>query len=76
MPNTIKAVFEEGVLRPLEKVDLVEHEEVEIVILHGSDDIPSTAITQLAQESGSFDFLADPAEDIYTQEDGEPISHA
>ncbi len=71
MHRTVRAVCERGVLRPLERVDLPEHGEVTIMIL--DDDVPSDAIARVAVAGGSFDFLADPAEDIYTLEDGEPV---
>ena len=71
MPRTIRAVYDHGVLRPLERLDLPEQGEVTVVIL--DDDVPSDAIAQLAMSGGSFDFLADPAEDVYTREDGEPV---
>jgi predicted DNA-binding antitoxin AbrB/MazE fold protein len=73
MPNTIKAIYENGVLRPLSSLKLAEHEEVEIVILQEGDDIPSVAIARMAHAGKSFTFLADPAEDIYTPQDGEPV---
>lgn len=36
-------------------------------------DLPTEALQQLAARGGSFDFLNNPAEDIYTEDDGEPI---
>lgn len=71
MTRTVRAVYEGGVLRLLERVELPEQGEVTVVIL--DDDVPSDAIAQLAMSGGSFDFLADPCEDIYTREDGEPV---
>jgi len=73
MPNTIKAVFENGVLRPLSHVKLAEHEEVEIIILHEGEDIPSAAIARMAHAGKSFEFLSNTAEDIYSPLDGEPV---
>ena len=73
MSGSIRAVFENSVLRPLEKVALAEHEEVKIVILNENDDISPWALAQLAMTGGGFDFLNDPAEHIYTPEDGEPL---
>jgi len=32
MSTAIKAIFEKGVLKPLEKIDLKEHQKVEIVV--------------------------------------------
>ena len=71
MRKTIRAVCDHGVLRPLERVELPEQAEVTIIIL--DDDVPSDVIARVAMSGGSFDFLADPAEDIYTREDGEPV---
>ncbi len=42
-------------------------EEVELVEVH--DDLPVEGLMTLVQESGSFGFLADPREDIYTLDD-------
>ncbi|GEM_PF-286136 len=33
------------------------------------DDVPAAAIAKLAETGGAFDFLADPDEDIYSDED-------
>ena len=32
MPRTVRAKYEKGVLKPLEKLDLMEGEEIEIII--------------------------------------------
>jgi len=32
MPKTVEAVFENGVLKPLEKMDLKEHQRVDIIV--------------------------------------------
>jgi len=37
------------------------------------DDLSAWAIALLTERSPSFAFLADPREDIYTLEDGEPM---
>jgi len=70
MTKVIHAVFENGVFCPVEKIILPEHQEVEIVI---QEDIPTRLIAVVAERTGSFDFLADQREDIYTISDGEPI---
>lgn len=36
-------------------------------------DLPTEAIAKLAAAGGSFDFLLDKKEDIYTEQDGEPL---
>ncbi len=47
------------VARQVEKVELIEVE----------DDLPVEGLMRLVQEGASFDFLADPREDIYTLDD-------
>ena len=71
MVKTIQAIYENGFLRPLEKLDLPEHAKIKIII--PGDDIPSLLITKVAEQSGSYDFLADSGEDIYTVNDGEEV---
>ncbi len=73
MSRTIKAVYEHGVLKPLTRLDLAEKEQVEIYIIKHDEDLPAAAIVALAEKSSSFDFLEDPAEDIYSPGDGEPL---
>jgi len=70
MSRTIHAVFENGVFRPVEEVDLPEHEEVEITI---HEDIPADAIARVAEDSRALEFLSEPREDIYSISDGEPV---
>ncbi|MCK4245008.1 MAG: antitoxin family protein [Candidatus Omnitrophica bacterium] len=70
MAKIIHAIFENGVFRPVDKISLPEHQEVEIII---QEDIPTRLIAVVAERTGGFDFLADPREDIYTIADGEPI---
>lgn len=33
MPKTIKAIYENGVLKPFDKPDIIEHQQVELLIL-------------------------------------------
>ena len=73
MRRTVRAIFDHGVLRPLERIDLPEHGEVTLVIVDGDDDIASDEAATVAAAGGAFDFLGDPAEDVYTREDGEPV---
>lgn len=70
MAKVIRAVFENGTFKPIERVELPEHQEVEIIL---EDDIPTRVIAVIAEKAESFKFLADPKEDIYTINDGEPI---
>ena len=37
------------------------------------DDVPTFAIMRLAEQGGAFDFWLDPAEDVYSANDGEPV---
>jgi predicted DNA-binding antitoxin AbrB/MazE fold protein len=73
MLKTIKAVYENGLFHPLESVSLPDQTEVKLIFLLAGDDLPALALAKLAEESPSFAFLADPREDIYTLEDGEPV---
>ena len=73
MSRPIKAVYEKGVLRLLEEVSLTEHEEVEVIVLQEPDDLPASALLNLAQAGKSFAFLEDTREDIYSLTDGEPV---
>jgi predicted DNA-binding antitoxin AbrB/MazE fold protein len=66
-----EAVFEQGRLKPLQRLPLSEHQHVWVTIL--SDDLLATHLTRLAAESPSLKFLADPAEDLYSPDDGEPV---
>lgn len=71
MPQTIEAIYENGVLKPLQKLDIPEHQRLEIFILE--DDLPSSLIARVAEQGGSYDFLRHPDEDIYTTDDGEEV---
>ncbi len=71
MSKTIKVIYENGILKPLEKLEIPEHEKVEIIII--TNDLPSSTIAETAECGGSFDFLKEPIEDIYSLEDGVEI---
>jgi predicted DNA-binding antitoxin AbrB/MazE fold protein len=71
MPRTIQAIYENGVLRPLRKLNIPEHQRLEVFILE--DDLPPSLIARAAEQGGSYDFLHHPDEDIYTMDDGEEI---
>jgi len=70
MAKVIHAIFENGVFRPAEKINLPEH-------LRSSNHYPrrypARLIAVVAERAGRFDFLANSREDIYTIADGEPI---
>lgn len=71
-PQAIEAVFEDGVFRPLAKVRLPEHQRVSIVVTV-QDDLPTELLARVAENDGSFAFLADHAEDLYSPDDGEAV---
>ncbi len=70
--RTIEAVFQDGVFKPLGAVELPDHQRVSLVVtVH--DELPAHLLARVAEEGGSFAFLADPAEDLYSAEDGESV---
>jgi predicted DNA-binding antitoxin AbrB/MazE fold protein len=73
MSNLIRAVYENGVLRPVEELKLADRAEVDILIFDPDDDVTAEGLALLAQNGGAFDFLADEAEDVYSAEDGEEL---
>lgn len=74
MTKTCAAIYESGVLKPLEPLDLKEHERVKIAIItQESDDLPLHLIAKVAEQGRGFTFLEDESEDIYTIEDGEKL---
>lgn len=46
--------------------------DAKIVVLIKDDEVSENEWLSFAVEGGAFDFLKDPAEDIYTMEDGLP----
>ena len=53
-------------------VDLAKRSEpVDLQIVSG--DISTLDLMRLSEKGGSFDFWADPAEQVYSANDGEPI---
>ena len=71
MAQKIRAVYENGVFRPLQKLDIPERQSFEIHILE--DELASPIIAKVAEQAGSYEFLHNPGEDIYTLENGEEI---
>jgi len=64
------------ILASLEKkalTDIVE-ECLELSLRKKMSDLPTELLEKLAASGGSFDFLLDQREDIYSCEDGEVIS--
>ncbi len=66
MPKTIEVVYENGVFKPIEKVDFKEHEKIKI-ILPTKTDSPSPKGNKL---EGIFDIASDCSDsDLSTQHD-------
>ncbi len=70
MRKHIDAVYEDGVFKPLGKVNVKEHEKFKITYSPLEED-SSLLFLQVAEEGESFDFLQDKGEDIYSLNDGE-----
>ena len=70
--RTIRAIFRDGNLKPLDPIDLPENTHLTVALLD-SDDLSADAIAELARKDGAFDFLNDPREDIYSESDGEAV---
>lgn len=54
--NNIEAIYEKGVFRPVQKVDLEDGERVEITIKSKGDKDPAETIPHLAMDLGISDF--------------------
>ena len=70
--RTIRAIFRDGNLKPLDPLDLPENTRLTVALLD-SDDLSADAITELATKDRAFEFLNDPREDIYSASDGEAV---
>lgn len=70
--KTIRAIFRDGTLKPLDPIDLPENATVTVALLDG-DDLSAAAIAELAQKDSAFAFLNDPGEEIYDDSDGEAV---
>jgi len=70
--RTIRAVVRNGNLKPLDPLDLPENARLTVALLD-QDDLSADALAELARRGGSFDFLNDPREDIYSESDGEAL---
>jgi len=53
--NTVEAIYEKGVFRPVQKVDLEEGEKVEIIIKISVEKDPAADFSDIAQETGITD---------------------
>lgn len=67
----IEAIFEHGHLKLLQRLPLKEHQHVWLAILPAEPTTPQVA--ELAAQSPAFQFLAAPAEDLYSLHDGQPV---
>ncbi len=70
--RTIRAIFRDGNLEPLDPIDLPENTHLTVALLD-SDDLSADAIAELARNEVAFEFLGDPREDIYSECDGEAV---
>ncbi len=66
------AIYKKGILKPLQPLKLPDEQVVKIIVLES--DLPAGLITKVAEQSGSYDFLAEAEEDVYTSQDGEKIA--
>ena len=55
--------------KELERLVEVARRVEEVELVEVNDDLPVEGLMQLVQDGGSFGFLADPREDIYTLDD-------
>ena len=70
--RTIRAIFRNGNLEPLDPVGLSENSRVTIALLD-ADDVPAEKIGSLASQDRAYEFLNDPREDIYSDSDGKAV---
>ena len=70
--RTIRAIYRDGALRPLDPIELPEDAQVTVALLD-KDDLSAEAIAELANKDAAFGFLNDPREDVYTDSDGEEV---
>lgn len=55
--------------KELEKLVEVARQVEEVQLIETGDDLPLAGLMRLVEEGGSFQFLEDPREDIYTTDD-------
>ncbi len=67
---SIKAMYDGKEIKLLEKVEMTKPGKVIVTFLDYEDpDINNDGILYVAEKGGAFDFLNDPAEDIYSDKD-------
>ena len=59
MSQLIQAIFENGVLRPLERLDLGEHQQIQVMVDPGSSVAESVAVPITTLEPEPFDLARD-----------------
>jgi hypothetical protein len=67
--STEKALVDRAELQRL--IDVARRVE-EVELIEVQDDLPTEGLMRLVQEGGSFSYLADPREDVYTLSDWIP----
>lgn len=55
--------------KELQKLVEVARKIEEVQLIEGAEDLPPAGLMRLVEEGGSFQFLDDPREDIYTADD-------
>ncbi|MBW3636401.1 MAG: hypothetical protein KY445_08045 [Armatimonadetes bacterium] len=77
--TTTAMIDENGELRGLEKLEPLRSQLVQVVIVsqrepqYDDSDLTPQQWNKMLMQSSAFKEWADPAEDIYTLEDGQPI---
>jgi hypothetical protein len=66
---SVPAIFDGQKLTLLEKVEVRKPQRVIVTFLPDSDELDPQELHALAQQGGGLDFLADEAEDVYTDAD-------
>jgi len=68
--KSVKGLFDGKEIKLLEDIEIEEPQEVIITFLGPTDDEKFyKKLYKLAEKGGSFDFLNDPEEDIYSEKD-------
>jgi len=66
---SVKAIYDGNQIKLLEKVEVTGPKKVIVTFLDDEIELSSEVIYKLAEEGGSFNFLKEPGEDIYSDED-------
>lgn len=65
---SVKGIYDGKEIKFLEKIEISSPKKVIVTFLDDETEFPQDTIYKLAEESGSFDFLKEPEEDIYSDE--------